>query len=189
MRYNAHMDAAVSTIFVGLATVLMSGVVSSYVTFRLNREKDQTVFMRQKAEALYLAADEFGRGFSTHIVTFLPLVKGDVDYNEMLDFQIANPPDKRNGGFETLNMLANIYYPEVLPQLKALLQIRDDFGKFRTAQKQAYKEGDGTGHPWTQKFSELAKEADRTIEALKAAIIKSARRHVEAEHKWRTFTR
>jgi len=174
------MDSGVYAVVVGLATVIASGVVSSYVMYRLNRNKDQTFFMRQKAEALYLAADEFGRDLSKHVVICLPVAKGELEYNAMLDLQIANAPDKRNGGFETLNMLANICYPEVLPALKVLLLVRDKFNKLCAVHKQAYKEGAGVGLPWTRQFSELGQEAGQAIEALKTAIIQSARRHAGA---------
>jgi hypothetical protein len=129
------MDASIVTLSVGLATVLTSGVMSSVVTYRLNRNKEQTFFMRQKAEALYLAADEFGRDFSKHLITHLPVARGAIDYDQMLDIQLANPPDKRQGGFETVAMLASIYFPEVEPQLAALLKARDRLSELRAAHK------------------------------------------------------
>jgi hypothetical protein len=174
------MDSSVVTLCIGLATVLTSGVASSVVTYRLNRNKEQTFFMRQKAEALYLAADEYGRGLSAHVITLLPVARGELDYNQMLDLQNANPPSKRDGGFETLSMLVSIYFPEIEPELQALLKARDRLGEVRGAHKQAYKEGEGVDPVWVAGFAQVGKEADQAIKALKAAIVRSARRYAIA---------
>lgn len=174
------MDAAVVSLSVGLATVLTSGVVSSVVTYRLNRNKEHTFFMRQKAEALYLAADEFGRDFSSHLLTYIPVARGDFDYNQMLDMHIANPPDKRRGGHETMAMLISIYFPEVEPQYLALLSARDQLGELRNAHKQAYKEGAGVGTGWVRAFIQVGRDTDQATKALQAAIVRSAKRYAGA---------
>lgn len=171
------MDPGLVTLCVGVTTALAGGVVSSVVTYRLNHNKEQTIFMRQKAEALYLAADEFGRTFSAHIVTYLPVARGDLDYNQMLDLHIANPADKRQGGYETMTMLAGVYFPEVDPELQALLSVRHRLGDVRNAHKQAYKAGGGVGPTWVAAFQDVGHEADLAIKALRAAILRSAKAH------------
>lgn len=174
------MNPSIVTLCVGLATVLTSGLVSSIVTYRLNRSKEQTFFMRQKAEALYLAADEFGRDFGAHLLTYLPVARGDIDYNQMLDLQIAKPAKKQQGGAETMTMLVSIYFPEVQPQLDALLKQRDLWSELRSAHKAAYKEGEGVNSMWVSAFQHSGLDVDRAIKNLQTAIVKSARHYAGA---------
>ena len=184
------MDSTVATLCVGLATVLTSGVASSIVTYRLNRDKEQVFFMRQKAEALYLAADEFGRSLSSHLISFFPVAQGKLDYNQMLDVQNARPPSKQNGGYETLVMLISIYFPEVEPELQALDAIRDRLGEVRSAHKQAYVEGEGVDPVWVAAFAELGGKLDLVIKNLKVAIVHAARRygaHPKPKPDWTGF--
>ncbi|KSB91122.1 hypothetical protein AS593_06050 [Caulobacter vibrioides] len=174
------MDSSIVTLCVGLATVLTSGVVSSVATYRLNRNKEQTFFMRQKAEALYLAADEFGRDVGAHVVTFFPVARGEIDYNQMLDLQIANPSKKAQGGLETMTMLVHIYFPEVQPHLGGLLASRDRWNELRAAHKAAYKAGEGVGLVWVAAFQSAGREIDLSVKDLQAAIVKSARHYAGA---------
>lgn len=171
------MDATLISLLVGLATVLTSGVASSIVTYRLNRQKEHVFFMRQKAESLYLAADEYGRALSCNIISYFPVVRGEIDYNEMLDIQMANPPSKEHGGYETLAMLVGIYFPEVESKLKILEEVRDRLSKLRNEHNKAYKNGGGVDRYWDAAFSDVTKELDCAIKALKSAILHSARRY------------
>ncbi|MEI9966040.1 MAG: hypothetical protein WDM92_16745 [Caulobacteraceae bacterium] len=89
--------------------------------------------MRKKAEELYLATDEFGRDFGSHMVTFLPVLEGSIDYNQMLDLQRQTHTKKLHGGAETMEMLVRIYFPEVEGELDRLFAVRDEFSKIRSA--------------------------------------------------------
>jgi hypothetical protein len=112
-----RMSQTLLTAATPYATILMSGVVSTIVTYYLNRNKEHAFFMRSKAEALYLAADDYGRDFASNLICYFPVTREEHDYNKMLDLQQTNKPTKKHGGFETMTMLANIYFPETLPKL------------------------------------------------------------------------
>ena len=167
----------VVAIAVSLATVLASGVSSAVITYRLNRNKEHTFFMRKKAVELYLTTDEFGRELSGHMITLLSVVDGRITYNEALDLQDANPPQKAHGGAETMEMLVRIYFPEIEPQLEELFAARDEFAKIRSVHKAAYKEGAGDDKRFGSGFRNAIERVGAAIQTLKAAIVRSARHH------------
>jgi hypothetical protein len=171
------VDSAAISLVVPLATVLASGVVSGVVTHRLNRNKEQTYFMRKKAEDLYLAADEFGRQMAIHMTGFLPLIDGRIDYNQMLDNQIRNPPKKDHGGAETMEMLTRIYFPEIEPQLTELFTARTEFNKVTSAHKDAYRAEEAELDDWRPLFVSAIRRFDAAEKALKAQIVTCGRRH------------
>jgi hypothetical protein len=164
-------------IVIAVITILMSGVVSAIVTYRLNRAKEQSFFMRKKAEELYMAADEFGRFFSLNMVAFLPLLEGKIDYNQMLDVQIANETQKRHGGLELVEMLTRIYFPEVEPKLQDVYKARDRFSEFRAAHKRAYLSDLAPSSIWMPQFAVAMKAVEAATESLKQSIVTAGRKH------------
>lgn len=134
--------------------------------------------MRKKAEELYLATDEFGKMLSGHMLTFFPLLEGSIDYNQLLDLQIADPASKKHGGAETMEMLTRIYFPEVEPCLDELMAARDAFSEIRAQHKAAYKRGAyDDGLAWKPAFGSAMVRVDRAITAMLSAIIIAAKGH------------
>lgn len=168
------MDSTIVTILLGLATILTSGVTSSIVTYRLNRSKEQAFFMRQKAEALYLAANEFSLGFSSLLIGYLPVTRGEISYNQMLDMQIERGKANKNDAHETMIMLSSIYFPEVFEEIEKLHAVRDKYSLIKQAHRTAYHEGDGIGPEWEDAFRKVALDADDAIKKLQASIIRAA---------------
>jgi hypothetical protein len=173
------MDSGTVTLIFGLSTVLASGITSSVVTYRLNQNKDQTIFLREKAEQLYLAADEFGKDFSSHIVSYFPLLEGRIDYNQMLDMHIEQGSrDSRNGGVETMIMLAEIYFPSVRPALESVWRARSSFNDLTREIKETWIEQGSVSHGnLLSRFQAASLTLDRSIESLKDEIVAAARVH------------
>lgn len=174
------------TIIATGASLLLGGVGTAFVTHWLNRGRDHTIDMRKKGEELYLAADEYGRALGTHHFSFLPMLNGSIDYNQMLDLQIANPPKKVHGGLEKIEMLTRIYFPSLKPYLAELLAARDAFSDVQSAHKAEYKTGYADGREWMPRFSLAIQRAHVASEALKSAILDAAERYAERPN--RTFT-
>jgi hypothetical protein len=173
------MDAASVSLVVGLSTILASGVTSSLVTFRLNRNKDQTIFMREKAEQLYLSADAYGRVFGGHMVSYFPLLEGRIDWNQMLDIHIADGSKEReHGGAETMTMLVEIYFPSVRPALARVWDARAEFNDLTAKLKRHYKaNGHVTEDHWKPAFLEVTKKLNDAISCLEKDIVVAARRY------------
>ncbi|MBL8554592.1 MAG: hypothetical protein JNL41_09970 [Phenylobacterium sp.] len=178
------MDAATTTLIVAVATVLTSGVSSAVVTYRLNRSKEQTFFMRRKAEELYLAADEFGRQWTSSMVPLLGVLDGRLDYNQMLDIRQANPIKKDHGGAEMMEMLTRIYFPEALPELSAIHAARSAYNTLESAHKAAYQDGAGMDPRWKPALMEAMRKADKAVDAFKVKVVRLARVHASAEARW-----
>ncbi|HEX5183541.1 MAG TPA: hypothetical protein VFW19_10365 [Allosphingosinicella sp.] len=173
------MESAAVALIVGVSTVLASGVTSSIVTYRLNRSKDETMFLREKAEQLYLATDEFDKAFSSQALTYFPLLKGEIDFNQMLNMQVewGSRPTK-HGGPETMIMLAEIYFPPVQPALEEVWAKRDAYNKLTSEIKWTWKEyGSVTGGGLLQRFKAVSLDVDRAIEAFKKSIVSAAQTH------------
>lgn len=165
------------TICLGVGTILASGVTSSVVTYRLNRTKDQFAFMRIKAEALYLAANEYGRTLAGYTLTYFPVIKGDIDWNEMLDMQIKAGSEKReHGGAELMTMLVEIYFPSVRPALADVFDARTEFNKFANEMKREYiRSGSLNSYALMPRMMEATTNINTTIQKLEAAIVEAAR--------------
>jgi len=84
------LDSIFVTLGLGIGTILASGVTSAVVTYRLNRRKERFEFLRGKAETLYLAVDQFVKVLGMHALTYYPVLKGEMDWNQMLDLQISS---------------------------------------------------------------------------------------------------
>ncbi len=176
------MDTVTATLIVGLSTVLASGVASSIVTYKLNRSKEQTVFLREKAEQLYLAADEFGKAFGSQMITYFPLLEGRIDYNQMLDMQISDGATPKNFGPATMEMLVEIYFPSVRPALQNVWKKREAYNKVTAVIKSVWKEFGTLAHEnLLPTYKAASLEMDAAIENLKKEIVLAARAHAGVE--------
>lgn len=165
-----------------VGTILSSGLVSSLVTYRLNRAKDQTFFMRQKAEALYLAADSWRVMFSQHSLPHLGVAEGKFSYNDMLDLIAKAGAEKGTAGHDTMVMLTRIYFPEIEPLLDAVFTARDRFNDVSKAHKAAYLEGQGVDRVWVEGFRNRALEADKALSLFQAGDYRSGAPTRSARH-------
>lgn len=173
------MEQQTVTLILGLGTIAMSGVVSSIVTFRLSKSKEQQAFMRSKAEQLYLATDEFGKGFNSYFVGHFQLLNGRIDYNQMLDLQIsAGSKERKYGGPETMTMLVEIYFPTTREALANVWSARDTVNSVAGRIKNHYLEfGDATDLDLKASFSAATQGVHQAIKELQHEIVQAARRH------------
>ncbi len=173
------MNSVSISLLISFLTILLSGVTSSVVTYQLNFRKDQTIFLRGKAEQLFLAADEFEKEISSHLISYFPLLDGRIDYNQMLDLQIEQGSKPRaHGGAQTLEMLVEIYFPTTRGALAQLWNCRDMLNSLEHEIKRIYvAEGDATRPDLKTKILAASAAISEANKALKAAIIEAARRH------------
>ena len=174
------MDAL--TAIGGLFTILASGVTSTIVTYRLNRSKDQFVFMREKAEALYLAADEYGKMLGGYTLNFLAVAESRLDWNQMQDLQNAHmAKERKHGGAEMMTMLVELYYPTLKPKLDALAEARKDFNKSTFEAKRAYR-ANGSLEPkqWMPVIMAKGDAIDRAVREFEQGIIAAAHAQLQS---------
>lgn len=171
------MDQVTATLVVGLSTVVASGLFSSVVTYNLNRNKEQMLFLRGKAEDLFLAADEYEKILGGLFVTYFPLLDGRIDYNEMLDLQISQGAKPRErGGAETMEMLVEVYFPTTRAALADLWTAREKLNDLTHRIKQAYQAEGHVTHPeFKKEILEASAMLTEALKALKRAIVAVAR--------------
>lgn len=171
------MPDAIVTAALGVLTVLGSGITSSVLTHRLSRRQSQTLFLREKAEKLYLAADEFGKSFAGHWLSYGPLFDGRYDYNAMLDQQIAaaSRPIKY-GGAETMTMLVEIYFPSARPALQSVWSARAEYNDITALIKAQWTHrGSVDARLYRPKLEAAGLKVDEAISAVKLRVVEAAR--------------
>lgn len=173
----AVADASWVTLALGVGTILASGVTSAFVTSRLNRSKERFEFLRGKAETLYLAVDQFVKVLGQHALTYYPVLRGEMDWNQMLDLQIARGSDSgRHEGAEVMEMLVELYFPAVRPTLDELFAARDGFNRITHAMRRDYKRyGKVPVQEHGAAFQTAVELINERGDALQRAVVKTAR--------------
>jgi hypothetical protein len=125
-------------ITLSLLTVAASGVVSGVVTFRLNAGRDARRMRREKLERLFLAHAGFVRQLETSWIPYFGVMSGQIDYNQALDMTIGQNANEEKH-FESVEMLVSLYFPELEPALRRLVEIRDASAGIIATHKREYK--------------------------------------------------
>jgi len=131
-----------------------------------------------------LAADEFGTHFVGQMLTYFPLLKGDIDYNQMLEMQIERgAEEKKHGGAQIMTMLAEIYFPTVRTALDAVWSERDAFNKLTQEVKATWMAYGTFRHSdMLKRFQAASLALNGSFEALKKEIVAAARVHAGVKH-------
>lgn len=177
------MDQTTVALGIGIGTILASGVTSTIVTYRLNRRKERFEFLRGKAETLYLAVDQFVKLLSIHALSYYPVLKGDIDWNQMLDLQIASGSKPgRHEGADVMEMLVALYFLSVRPALADLLKARDGFNAITHEMKRDYKQyGRIPADRHGQRFQQAVDLINAKGDILKKTTIAAARSTIGAK--------
>lgn len=125
------MSATATQIIVALATVLFGGVVSAIVQGWIASRKARKELRQQKLEELFLATNRFCNMLTTHNLPMLRAMEGKIMYDEAKELEIKNV-DKQDNSFEIMRMLVNIYFPELSPQFKNIVDRRGRINEVRT---------------------------------------------------------
>src|SRR5262249_30192067 len=139
----------------GLLTIGASGVVSGIVTFRLNAARDSRRMRREKLEQLFLAHTGFVRQLETNWMPYMAVMQGRIDYNAALQQTIDNHGGEERH-LETVEMLVNLYFPELTSGLEELLSIRDESARIIHAHKEQYRQVGPHQTPALQAMSDVA---------------------------------
>jgi hypothetical protein len=130
---------ATTQLMISVLTVLTSGVMAGVVTHWLATTRQEKQFRREKLEQLYLAVHGFCTAFVSSNIVWLPVMTGEMHYNEALDLQIKNAPAKGSGFYETAEMLVNIYFPPLRAALNEIIKARDATNKVQGEFGRTYK--------------------------------------------------
>lgn len=166
------------TLLVGLGTILMSGVASSFVTYRLTRAKEHEFFMRQKAEELYVSIEQFSTMLGISIVRLMGVAARNITFDQMNDQVIADRDKEWANASRHMEMLVRIYFPEAQKDLMALFAIRSRLSQERLEFKMDYVVTQGESKDWAKRFGALSSDLSKASSTLLNTVVELARRHV-----------
>jgi len=126
-------------IILGLLTITMSGVVSAVVTYKLNLNRDERRFRRQRLEEAFIAFMGFTKELGIHWMRFVPVMTGKLTYDQALDSVIAAKVEASH--FDNLEMLLTLYWPELLTYYNRLIGIRQKGNDVLVSHKRRYLSG------------------------------------------------
>jgi hypothetical protein len=148
----------------GLLTIIGSGIASAVVTFKLNPRKDQQEFMRTKLETLFNAVRGFRKTYSVSMAVWISVMNGKIPYNTGQDIHIEAMKGKPDD-FGTIEMIVNIYFPELNFAFQSLVVKRDRANKILAHFNGAVKADEPTDH-FDRDFIGALLEVDEAGEAL-----------------------
>ena len=100
-----------TNIWLAIATVLGTGVVSAYLTQRLIRSRDEAAIKRQKLEELYFSVHKLVEVSVDRILPWLDLAEDKRTFN---DAQMrALEAERERDEYDTAKMLVNVYFPSL----------------------------------------------------------------------------
>ena len=149
------MYTVVAVVITASATLLAVHVTNrgntSRLLFQLRHERDarRDVLHREKLEELYLLAVKYSELLAIGFLPYVRVMEGKLNYNQALDLEIARDRES-TPDFDRLQMLVDIYFPELCEPLKELLDARDESNGILAAHKAEYKQGHCDGREFVE---------------------------------------
>ncbi|HUJ10500.1 MAG TPA: hypothetical protein VL171_10795 [Verrucomicrobiae bacterium] len=155
-------------ILLALTTVLGSGVLAAFVAHKFAERREEREFRRRKSEELFLAVHGYCITFVSRNMLWPRVMDGEMDYNKVLDI---NAEDKAPtpGHYETMQMLINIYFPDLLPDFRAILAAREPINDMKANFRNAYERGTPT-RQFSEPFSRALLKFEHLCDELKTKI-------------------
>ena len=163
-----------------LLTIVMSGVVSVVVSYKLTTNRDMASFLRQKAEELFIASEQYSRDMFGYMTYLLPLFKGEITYGEYYEKQ-AEISNDGSRGHQKMMMLLSIYFPNLMPFFEEIDKWRSECVKIQTMHKKANVLGLADDpKTYLDPFNNAMVKFDIACKAFQQAIVARAR-EIEVE--------
>lgn len=172
--YSGILGALIALISVYLTN--RSNTKRLKLQFELERETKETEFMRDKLEELYLLHEAWMNALSTSYLPFLSVMQGDITYDQALDLFIENNKNRRDD-FKRLQMLVDLYFPEIKSAFSQLSVARDRANKIKAEHKREYKRGNTNGFAYAGPFIEAQKKLESESLSMRDQIILRSSRH------------
>lgn len=158
-------------LLIPLLMVLASGITAAVVTHVLNSRREEHLLVRQKLENLHLSLHRYTTDMGIAFMPFLSAMEGVLDYNKANDMLINGADDKDKTAYPTVQRLIGIYFPDLEPELKTLLDSRDKLNDIKHSFREDYKRGFTSNGPWLEPFREELIRSGQLAEKLKRKIV------------------
>lgn len=122
------MDETTTKILIAIFTVLGSGIISAIVNHKMTHKQNQKVFLREKAEALYLATHEYRSLIMAYAHSYRMALNEQYSFIDLLKHH-ASIGERAidHGGLENITMIVEFYFPAARSNLKNLTNDRENF--------------------------------------------------------------
>lgn len=122
-------------VLTALLTIICSGVVAAYISYRLAKSKEEFFYKRKKLEELYISIDRYTTILVRMNFMWPKVMDGELTFNQGLDLQInSNTSEEEKRILPEIEMLVNFYFSNFLPvyvnfakKREALHDLYDDF--------------------------------------------------------------
>jgi hypothetical protein len=104
------------------STILGSSVGSAVISHFLTSRRSEIEFRRKKLEDLWLASDRYCTTTSACYSAYTSVFSGQLDFNDAQDLFIKNMKNMDCDAPKTLNMVARIYFPDLIPHVDAVVE-------------------------------------------------------------------
>ena len=167
--------AFLTALFTAVAT--LSGVFitnkanNKRLALQLNHEQEikQKQLMREKLEELYLLFKRWTFIIDMTYINHARAMKGDIDYQTMLDMEVERD-NKNTFDFNRIEMLIDLYYPNIKPAYEGLIETRTKANQFMLAYGNQCQEGNTDGKKFLAPFldaqNKFSQEAEKVIKVI-----------------------
>ena len=177
------IPATASTAILGALIALVSVYLTNRsntrrlkLQFELERATKEKEFIRDKLEELYLLHEAWLNALATSNLPFLSVMKGEITYNQALDMFIENNRT-RTVDFKRLEMLVDLYFPDIKPAFNRLSVARDGVNNIRFEHKRQYKRGNIDGSDYVIPFIEAQQLLESEALVVKEQIIEQSNKY------------
>jgi hypothetical protein len=122
-----------------------------------------------RLEELFILFKKWASNIDLIYINHARAMKGDMDYQVMLDMEIERC-DKNYFDFNRLEMLINLYFPNIKPAYERLIETRTKANKFMLEYGNQYVGGNTDGRKFLAPFldaqNEFSQEAERVIKLI-----------------------
>ena len=125
---------------------------------------------REKLEELYIVAAKYSKMLASHFFPYLDVMMGKYDYNAALDMTIESGKDQQYD-FDRLEMIVDLYFPELQAPLKELFEMRDSANEIMLDHKRQYKNGQLDGSAFVKPMHTAIGDVIDASDQLKQAIV------------------
>jgi len=129
----------VITLLTAILTILGSGVVAAWVSHDLVKKKEELYYRRTKLEELYKAVERFTTLLFVMNHIWPRVMDGELSFNQGLGLQVEKRGDEEKHLLPEIDMLINLYFPQLLSTYKQFVSQRDIINRLYSKFRDVYK--------------------------------------------------
>ena len=136
----------------------------------LNRER----IRRERGEELYVLSEKYFTWLVSDYLPYLRVMQNELTYNEALDLTLASDNSDRPD-FQRLEMLVDLYFPDLTKPLQAVFSPRDQANKLLAIHKTAYKQGETDGRKYIRTMNDILAELQQATAEFREQAVRLVR--------------